>query len=229
MFSHPAVGAAFGRLLLLRAFQKRADEQCSSLRRRVGRPRSIAVLPPAGEAPAKRVMRENVGLQQAVETEETGGDLPHLPATLTSSPAGGGTVLRVSPPAVGAHHDAPVTRISVGRGPFVNGPYGIDAAFHAKRTRLRFSVGDGVLDVPTVWGRKRATGSESMGSLHLHAKTSHTRKTPHIETDEKGKAVRSILPHSFTLFICHSGSYFCRRFGGCLCLFQSGETHAESL
>ena len=57
-------------------------------RGRQGRP---TVLPPAGEAPAKRVMRENVGLQQAVETEETGGDLPHLSAALTSSPAGGRT------------------------------------------------------------------------------------------------------------------------------------------
>ena len=67
----------------------------------------------------------------------------------------------------------------------MNGPCGIDAAFPAKCASLRFSVGDGVLDVPTVWGRKRAAGSESMGSLHLHAETSHTRKTPHIETDEK--------------------------------------------
>ena len=57
-------------------------------RGRQGRP---TVLPPAGEAPAKRVMRENVGSQQAVEKEEAGGTLPHLSAALTSSPAGGGT------------------------------------------------------------------------------------------------------------------------------------------
>ena len=132
-------------------------------------------------------MRENAGLQQAVETEEAGSDLPHLSAALTSSPAGGGTVLRVSPPAVGAHHDAPVTRISVGRGPFVNGPYGIDAAFHAKRTRLRFSVGDGVLDVPAVWGRKRKTRGESVGSLRPGRKNS----TP----DFRGAVLRcAVLP-----------------------------------
>ena len=49
------------------------------------------VLPPAGEAPAKRVMRENDGPQSAVEISEVGGVLPHLSAALTSSPAGGGT------------------------------------------------------------------------------------------------------------------------------------------
>ena len=60
------------------------------------------VLPPAGEAPAKRVMRENNGPQSTVEISEVDSVLPHLSAALTSSPAGGGTVLRVSPLAVGA-------------------------------------------------------------------------------------------------------------------------------
>ena len=52
---------------------------------------SPVVLPPAGEAPAKRVMRENDGSQSAVEIGEVGIVLPHLSAALTSSPAGGGT------------------------------------------------------------------------------------------------------------------------------------------
>ena len=60
------------------------------------------VLPPAGEAPAKRVMRENNGPQSTVEISEVDSVLPHLSAALTSSPAGGGTVLRVCPLAVGA-------------------------------------------------------------------------------------------------------------------------------
>ena len=49
------------------------------------------VLPPAGEAPAKRVMRENDGPQSTVEISEVDSVLPHLSAALTSSPAGGGT------------------------------------------------------------------------------------------------------------------------------------------
>ena len=60
----PAVGAAFGRPLSF---------------------------PQRGEAPAKRVMRENDGPQSAVEISEVGSALPHLSAALTSSPAGGGT------------------------------------------------------------------------------------------------------------------------------------------
>ena len=47
------------------------------------------VLPPAGEAPAKRVMRENNGPQSTVEISEVDSALPHLSAALTSSPAGG--------------------------------------------------------------------------------------------------------------------------------------------
>ena len=52
---------------------------------------SPVVLPPAGEAPAKRVMRENNGPQSTVEISEVDSVLPHLSAVLTSSPAGGGT------------------------------------------------------------------------------------------------------------------------------------------
>ena len=46
------------------------------------------VLPPAGEAPAKRVMRENDRSQSAVKIGEVGSVLPHLSAALTSSPLG---------------------------------------------------------------------------------------------------------------------------------------------
>ena len=59
------------------------------------------VLPPAGEAPAKRVMRENDGPQSTVEISEVGGALPHLSAALTSSPAGGGTNPSVTAAGVG--------------------------------------------------------------------------------------------------------------------------------
>ena len=96
----PAVGAAFGRLHLVSFGQAtigRPYDCCGVPSPLYGRPlRPPVVLPPAGEAPAKRVMRENDGPQSAVEISEVDSALPHLSAALTFSPAGGGTTPSVT-------------------------------------------------------------------------------------------------------------------------------------
>ena len=91
---------------------------------------SPVVLPPAGEAPAKRVMRENGGPQSAVETSEVDSVLPHLSAALTSSPAGGGTN-----PSVTAASGGDTSPFRGGQGrPIVGAAFGRLPRLHSRKT-----------------------------------------------------------------------------------------------